>query len=51
MLRVEMRWRMIFVVHRDDDAEEAAYLWHSGLPEMEIGQKSGKVIRGAQRRR
>ena len=49
IFRVEMRRRMIVVVHRDDDAEETAYLGHSCLPEMAIGLESGTVIQDAQR--
>ena len=51
VFRVEMRRRMIVVVHRDDDAEETAYLGHSCLPEMAIGLESGAVIQDARRRR
>jgi hypothetical protein len=28
VLGVEMRWWMIIIVDRDNDAKEAAYLWH-----------------------
>jgi hypothetical protein len=34
ILRVEMRRRMIVVVHGDDDAKESAYFGQSALPEL-----------------
>ena len=50
VFRVEMRRRMIVLVHRDDDAEEPANLGHSCLPEIEIDLEYGTVIHDAQRR-
>lgn len=49
VFRVEMRRRMIVVVHRDDDAEKPAYLWHACLLEMAIGRESVAVAQDAQR--
>ena len=34
VLRVEMRWRMVVLVHGDDNAEKSADLWHFWLPSI-----------------
>lgn len=51
VLRVKMGRRMVVVVHRDDDPEEAAQLWHLYLPVVSRADIIAPRRRDAQRLR